>query len=136
MEAITEVYESQWTGSEVLYGQAKTIDTQYQQFSYKLADQVLKQLDTYALQFPEMKVSKRPTRQQHLSIAPRTLLYSVYAFFTFFFIFLQKKIDKRGRKLVDYDSQRHSFQSLQANAAKRKDDLKVSVLLLLPSHPS
>uniref|UniRef100_A0A6E8VL48 Endophilin-A n=1 Tax=Anopheles coluzzii TaxID=1518534 RepID=A0A6E8VL48_ANOCL len=92
MEAITEVYESQWTGSEVLYGQAKTIDTQYQQFSYKLADQVLKQLDTYALQFPEMK----------------------------------KKIDKRGRKLVDYDSQRHSFQSLQANAAKRKDDLKVT----------
>uniref|UniRef100_A0A182VFW5 Uncharacterized protein n=1 Tax=Anopheles merus TaxID=30066 RepID=A0A182VFW5_ANOME len=71
MEAITEVYESQWTGSEVLYGQAKTIDTQYQQFSYKLADQVLKQLDTYALQFPEMK-------------------------------------------------------SLQANAAKRKDDLKVT----------
>ncbi|XP_053662487.1 myc box-dependent-interacting protein 1 [Anopheles marshallii] len=92
MDAITEVYESQWTGSEVLYGQTKTIDTQYQQFSYKLADQVLKQLDTYALQFPEMK----------------------------------KKIDKRGRKLVDYDSQRHSFQSLQANAAKRKDDLKVS----------
>lgn len=38
---------------------------------------------------------------------------------------LQKKIDKRGRKLVDYDSQRHSFQSLQANAAKRKDDVKV-----------
>uniref|UniRef100_A0A182MHE3 Uncharacterized protein n=1 Tax=Anopheles culicifacies TaxID=139723 RepID=A0A182MHE3_9DIPT len=92
MDAITEVYESQWTGSEVLYGQTKTIDTQYQQFSYKLADQVLKQLDTYALQFPEMK----------------------------------KKIDKRGRKLVDYDSQRHSFQSLQANAAKRKDDLKAS----------
>lgn len=76
MEAITEVYESQWTGSEVLYGQAKTIDTQYQQFSYKLADQVLKQLDTYALQFPEMKVSKHPARQQHLTIAPRTLLYS------------------------------------------------------------
>ncbi|XP_053677261.1 myc box-dependent-interacting protein 1 [Anopheles nili] len=92
MDAITEVYESQWTGSEVLYGQTKAIDTQYQQFSYKLADQVLKQLDTYALQFPEMK----------------------------------KKIDKRGRKLVDYDSQRHSFQSLQANAAKRKDDYKVT----------
>lgn len=92
MDAIAEVYESQWTGSEALYGQTKAIDTQYQQFSYKLADQVLKQLDTYALQFPEMK----------------------------------KKIDKRGRKLVDYDSQRHSFQSLQANAAKRKDDVKVT----------
>lgn len=39
---------------------------------------------------------------------------------------LQKKIDKRGRKLVDYDSQRHSFQNLQANAAKRKDDVKLT----------
>uniref|UniRef100_A0A2M4CPY0 Putative amphiphysin n=1 Tax=Anopheles darlingi TaxID=43151 RepID=A0A2M4CPY0_ANODA len=92
MDAIAEVYESQWTGSEALYAQTKSIDTQFQHFSYKLADQVLKQLDTYAMQFPEMK----------------------------------KKIDKRGRKLVDYDSQRHSFQSLQANAAKRKDDIKVT----------
>uniref|UniRef100_A0A2M3Z2X1 Putative amphiphysin n=1 Tax=Anopheles braziliensis TaxID=58242 RepID=A0A2M3Z2X1_9DIPT len=92
MDAIAEVYENQWTGSEALYSQTKSIDTQFQHFSYKLADQVLKQLDTYAMQFPEMK----------------------------------KKIDKRGRKLVDYDSQRHSFQSLQANAAKRKDDIKVT----------
>lgn len=38
----------------------------------------------------------------------------------------QKKIDKRGRKLVDYDSQRHSYQNLQANAAKRKDDVKLT----------
>lgn len=38
---------------------------------------------------------------------------------------LQKKIDKRGRKLVDYDSQRHNFQSLQCNPRKR-DELKVS----------
>jgi amphiphysin len=38
---------------------------------------------------------------------------------------LQKKIDKRGRKLVDYDSQRHSFQSLQANP-KKKDDIKIT----------
>lgn len=36
----------------------------------------------------------------------------------------QKKIDKRGRKLVDFDSQRHNFQSLQANPRKR-DDVKV-----------
>ena len=38
---------------------------------------------------------------------------------------MQKKIDKRGRKLVDYDSQRHNFQSLQCNPRKR-DELKVS----------
>jgi len=39
---------------------------------------------------------------------------------------MRKKIEKRGRKLVDYDGQRHSFQSLQNNASKKKDDLKVS----------
>lgn len=38
---------------------------------------------------------------------------------------LQKKIDKRGRKLVDYDSQRHNFQSLQGNPKKR-DEIKVT----------
>lgn len=38
----------------------------------------------------------------------------------------QKKIEKRNRKLIDYDGQRHSFQSLQASSAKRKDDVKVT----------
>ncbi|KAJ8956551.1 hypothetical protein NQ318_019275 [Aromia moschata] len=36
-----------------------------------------------------------------------------------------KKIDKRGRKLVDYDSQRHSFQALQTNMKKR-DEAKIT----------
>lgn len=44
---------------------------------------------------------------------------------SFIFRNFQKKIDKRGRKLVDYDSQRHNFQSLQCNPKKR-DELKVS----------
>lgn len=39
---------------------------------------------------------------------------------------LQKKVEKRNRKLIDYDGQRHSFQSLQANANKRKDDVKLT----------
>ncbi|XP_023722521.1 myc box-dependent-interacting protein 1 isoform X3 [Cryptotermes secundus] len=38
---------------------------------------------------------------------------------------MRKKIDKRGRKLVDYDSQRHNFQSLQGNPKKR-DEIKVT----------
>ncbi|KAL5285793.1 BIN1 family protein [Megaselia abdita] len=39
---------------------------------------------------------------------------------------MKKKIEKRNRKLIDYDSQRHSFQNLQANASKRKDDIKLT----------
>ncbi|XP_070494747.1 myc box-dependent-interacting protein 1 isoform X2 [Chironomus tepperi] len=92
MEAITEVYEPTWSGSEALYAQASSIEVLWQDFSHKLGDQVLIPLNTYTAQFPEMR----------------------------------KKIDKRGRKLVDYDSQRHSFQNLQANAAKRKDDVKLT----------
>lgn len=37
----------------------------------------------------------------------------------------QKKIDKRGRKLVDFDGQRHSFQALQTSMKKR-DEAKIN----------
>ncbi|KAG7308096.1 hypothetical protein JYU34_006754 [Plutella xylostella] len=92
MEAITEVYESGWSGHDLLYVQAQNMEMLWQDFSHKLGDQVLIPLNTYTNQFPETR----------------------------------KKIEKRGRKLVDYDSQRHSFQNLQANAAKRRDDVKVT----------
>ncbi|XP_026835983.1 myc box-dependent-interacting protein 1 isoform X2 [Drosophila erecta] len=39
---------------------------------------------------------------------------------------MKKKVEKRNRKLIDYDGQRHSFQNLQANANKRKDDVKLT----------
>lgn len=91
MDSLNEIYESQWTGHDLLYVQAQNLDILWQDFTHKLADQVLVPLNTYQSQFPEMR----------------------------------KKIDKRGRKLVDYDSQRHNFQSLQCNPKKR-DELKVS----------
>lgn len=40
---------------------------------------------------------------------------------------MREKISKRGRKLVDYDSQRHSYEVLQASqAGKQPDDAKLS----------
>lgn len=40
---------------------------------------------------------------------------------------MREKISKRGRKLVDYDSQRHSFETLLQNqSAKQPDDAKLS----------
>ncbi|XP_074038763.1 amphiphysin isoform X2 [Leptinotarsa decemlineata] len=91
LEAIGEIYESQWTGHDLVYVQTQSVDMLWQDFSHKLADQVLLPLNTYQGQFPEMR----------------------------------KKIDKRGRKLVDYDSQRHSFQALQTNM-KKKDEAKIA----------
>lgn len=58
MEAITEVYEPQWSGSEALYAQASSIEVLWQDFSHKLGDQVLIPLNTYTAQFPEMRVSR------------------------------------------------------------------------------
>jgi hypothetical protein len=58
MEAISEVYESQWTGSEPLYAQSSNIEVLWQDFSHKLGDQVLIPLNTYTAQFPEMRVKK------------------------------------------------------------------------------
>ncbi|KAI8424654.1 hypothetical protein MSG28_003081 [Choristoneura fumiferana] len=94
MEAITEAYESGWSGHDLLYVQAQNMEMLWQDFSHKLGDQVLIPLNTYTNQFPEFR----------------------------------KKVEKRGRKLVDYDSQRHSFQNLQANSAKRRDDVKASTM--------
>uniref|UniRef100_A0A8D8U3W2 Amphiphysin n=1 Tax=Cacopsylla melanoneura TaxID=428564 RepID=A0A8D8U3W2_9HEMI len=40
---------------------------------------------------------------------------------------MRKKIDKRGRKLVDFDNCRHNLQSLQTNSAlKKKDEMKAT----------
>uniref|UniRef100_A0A1B6LLS3 Uncharacterized protein n=1 Tax=Graphocephala atropunctata TaxID=36148 RepID=A0A1B6LLS3_9HEMI len=93
MDSLNEIYESQWTGHDLLYVQAQNIEMLWQDFSHKLGDQVLIPLNTYQAQFPEMR----------------------------------KKIDKRGRKLVDYDSQRHHSQSLQGSGTmKKRDEIKVA----------
>lgn len=68
------------------------------------------------------------------SLSIKNYIFIVSGFFSepiyidLLILWLQKKIDKRGRKLVDYDGQRHSFQGLQANAAKRRDDVKVNII--------
>lgn len=59
MEAISDVYESQWTGADALNVQTQTIDTLWADFSHKLGDQVLIPLNTYTAQFPEMRVSSQ-----------------------------------------------------------------------------
>ena len=37
--------------------------------------------------------------------------------------FPQERVDKRGRKLVDYDSARHNLETLQS--AKKRDEAKI-----------
>lgn len=56
LEAIGDIYESQWSGHDMLYVQTQSVDNLWQDFSHKLADQVLIPLNTYQSQFPEMRV--------------------------------------------------------------------------------
>merc|ERR1712121_98184 len=63
METLSDIYEKEWVGQDMLY------------------DQVVIPLNTYQAQFPEMR----------------------------------KKIDKRGRKLIDFDAERHAVQQMQNN---------------------
>jgi len=81
MDSLSEVYEPQWTGQDLLTVQGQNSEMLWADLAHKLSDQVLIPLNTYQGQFPEMR----------------------------------KKIEKRGRKLIDYDKERHNVQTLQGN---------------------
>ena len=81
METISDVYEGQWPGHDMLYVQGQNSEMLWADLAHKLSDQVMIPLNTYQGQFPEMR----------------------------------KKIDKRGRKLIDFDKERHNVQQMQSN---------------------
>ncbi|KRX76132.1 Mitochondrial ornithine transporter 1, partial [Trichinella sp. T6] len=89
-EAVREVYDSEWTGSDHVRAISHSIELLWDEFCEKLIDQALNPLNSYCSQFVDLK----------------------------------GKIAKRGRKLVDYDSARHSYESVVGNG-KKPDDVKV-----------
>jgi len=89
-DCLSEVFEPEWVGHDLLYVQAQNSDMLHTDFCHKIQDQTLNPLTQYQQQFPEVR----------------------------------KKIDKRGRKLVDYDSQRHQLENLQR--AQRPDEYKIA----------
>merc|ERR1712029_191335 len=81
METLSDIYEKEWVGQDMLYVQAQNNEMLWADLAHKLSDQVVIPLNTYQAQFPEMR----------------------------------KKIDKRGRKLIDFDKERHAVQQMQNN---------------------
>ncbi len=74
MDSLNEMYESGWLGHELLYTQSQNVEMLWNDFSHKLADQVLIPMNTYQAQFAEMRVSS--------SLVANTLLrYRFYDFF-------------------------------------------------------
>lgn len=63
-ECMSEVYEPDWTGHDLLTVQSQNIEMLWQDLGHKMTDQVLIPLNTYQGQFPEMRVSRRPFRIQ------------------------------------------------------------------------
>lgn len=102
MDAICDVYETSWNGAEALHAQVSAIEGLWQEFSHKLGDQVLIPLNGYTAQFPEMKVSVASSDCRLVRIY-KVVIHSLRILFFFQF---QKKIEKRNRKLIDYDGHR------------------------------
>ena len=56
METLSEVYENEWPGHDLLYVQSQNSEMLWADLAHKLSDQVLIPLNTYQGQFPEMRV--------------------------------------------------------------------------------
>ncbi|KAJ6665593.1 hypothetical protein lerEdw1_003436 [Lerista edwardsae] len=102
-ECLQEVYEPEWPGRDDTNKIAENNDLLWTDFHQKLVDQALLTMDTYLGQFPDIKPK--------IDISPSLMS-------------AKSRIAKRGRKLVDYDSARHHYESLQT--AKKKDEAKIA----------
>ena len=66
METLSDIYEKEWVGQDMLYVQAQNHEMLWADLAHKLSDQVVIPLNTYQAQFPEMRV--RFTRTPHLGL--------------------------------------------------------------------
>ena len=66
METLSDIYEKEWVGQDMLYVQAQNHEMLWADLAHKLSDQVVIPLNTYQAQFPEMRV--RFSRTRHLGL--------------------------------------------------------------------
>ncbi|XP_078378544.1 myc box-dependent-interacting protein 1-like isoform X1 [Oculina patagonica] len=90
-DAMREVYEPEWPGSDKVIQYLEELHSQWQELVEKLDDEVIIPLTAYQSQFPDIKA----------------------------------RINKRGRKLVDYDRCRHNLETLKAKG-KTADPKKLA----------
>ena len=64
METLSDIYEKEWVGQDMLYVQAQNHEMLWADVAHKLSDQVVIPLNTYQAQFPEMRVSIEATVSQ------------------------------------------------------------------------
>ena len=66
MDTLSDIYEKEWVGQDMLYVQAQNHEMLWADLAHKLSDQVVIPLNTYQAQFPEMRVRFSTTR--HLGL--------------------------------------------------------------------
>ena len=57
MDTLSDIYEKEWVGQDMLYVQAQNHEMLWADVAHKHSDQVVIPLNTYQAQFPEMRVS-------------------------------------------------------------------------------
>ena len=58
MDTLSDIYEKEWVGQDMLYVQAQNHEMLWADVAHKLSDQVVIPLNTYQAQFPEMRVRR------------------------------------------------------------------------------
>lgn len=91
-------------------------DTLWLDYHQNINDKSLSTMDTYVAQFPDIKVRRTAF------ILSKTLLFGFRS--RPIGTVPQARIAKRDRKMVDFDSARHHFASLQKG--KKKDEAKIA----------
>merc|ERR1711868_203914 len=64
METLSDIYEKEWVGQDMLYVQAQNHEMLWADLAHKLSDQVVIPLNTYQAQFPEMRKSLSRSRNK------------------------------------------------------------------------
>lgn len=99
-------------------GCVQDTDTLWLDYHQNINDKPLTTLDTYVAQFPDIKVRLLGF------ILQKTLFFAVIVLSRLIRTLPQARIAKRDRKMVDFDSARHHFASLQKG--KKKDEVKIA----------
>ncbi|CAG0882043.1 unnamed protein product [Cyprideis torosa] len=117
-DTVNEMYEVEWNGRDLLVVQSQTLELLWADYAQKLNEQVLLPLTNYMQQFPEVKEIRRWALPLDSGVEEDPVK-EVRGH-----VKVENKIEKRGRKLLDYDSHRHQYES-QLNNPKRRDETKI-----------
>ncbi|VDO22543.1 unnamed protein product [Haemonchus placei] len=113
-DTIRESYEPEWPEREQLTALLDNLEIQSNEMEKVLCEDLPQTVYNYVSQFPELK-KKIP---DYNYICSHSLIMKA--------VTQSLTVDKRGRKLVDYDHAKHTYSSAKASSKKGETDPKVA----------